>query len=213
MNLVETIKGIQGAVGATPDGIFGPLTAGRVLAELNNKNRIAQPPVPRETVIATDEGNIAQLDSRTVAAIRTLDPKARGRFVKFSLLANATAATYGCQYVMVSGNRTWKEQDALYAQGRTSPGSIVTRARGGQSDHNFGIAGDFGVFRARVYLDESEPELAGKIHRACSVHAVACGLEWGGSWKSIKDEPHYQIFTGMTLAQMRAAYAASGSVL
>src|SRR3990167_7492221 len=32
--------------------------------------------------------------------------------------------------------RSNKEQEALYAQGRTKPGRIVTRARGGQSKHN-----------------------------------------------------------------------------
>jgi peptidoglycan LD-endopeptidase CwlK len=33
------------------------------------------------------------------------------------------------------------EQDALYAQGRTKPGKIVTNAKGGQSEHNYTING------------------------------------------------------------------------
>mgnify|MGYP006053741235 CR=1 FL=1 len=32
--------------------------------------------------------------------------------------------------------RTNEEQDALYALGRTKPGSVVTNARAGQSSHN-----------------------------------------------------------------------------
>ena len=212
MNLVDTIKSIQRAVGADADGVFGPLTAGRVLAELNDKHGIPMPPVPAETVIGADS-HIAQLDARTVKAIRTLDPKAREGFIQFALAANATAATFGCTYVMIAGHRTWEEQDALFAQGRSIKGSRVTNAKGGQSNHNFGIAGDFAVFRGKSYLDDANPELASKVHKACSLQAAACGLEWGGSWKSIKDEPHYEITTGLSMMQKRNVYRVRGSVL
>lgn len=43
---------------------------------------------------------------------------------------------------VVQGLRTVAEQDTLYAQGRTAPGAVVTKARGGQSWHNFGLAVD-----------------------------------------------------------------------
>jgi peptidoglycan L-alanyl-D-glutamate endopeptidase CwlK len=211
MNLPETIKAIQRAVGADPDGVFGAMTAARVLGEL----KYSPPPViPRETVIALDDGTLANLDARTVKNLLTLDPKARDRFISFALLANATAATYGCTYILIGGNRTWEEQDALYAQGRKGDKRpIVTQAKGGQSNHNFGIAGDFGVFRGKSYLDDANPELASKVHKACSLHAAACGLEWGGSWKSIKDEPHYEISTGLSMMQKRNVYRVRGSVL
>ena len=41
--------------------------------------------------------------------------------------------------------RSVAEQDALYAQGRTQPGSIVTNAKGSSysSQHQWGIAADF----------------------------------------------------------------------
>ena len=42
-----------------------------------------------------------------------------------------------------SGYRSFAEQDKLYAQGRTEPGMKVTNARGGYSQHNWGIAADF----------------------------------------------------------------------
>jgi peptidoglycan L-alanyl-D-glutamate endopeptidase CwlK len=38
--------------------------------------------------------------------------------------------------------RSIEEQNALYAQGRTKPGKIVTRAKGGQSFHNYRVAYD-----------------------------------------------------------------------
>lgn len=48
----------------------------------------------------------------------------------------------GIKCIGTSGRRTIVEQDKLYAQGRTTPGEIVTKAKGGQSPHNFGLAVD-----------------------------------------------------------------------
>jgi peptidoglycan LD-endopeptidase CwlK len=49
----------------------------------------------------------------------------------------------GINVQISQGMRTFAEQNRLYAQGRTSPGSIITNARGGQSNHNFGLAVDY----------------------------------------------------------------------
>jgi len=43
--------------------------------------------------------------------------------------------------------RTFKEQDELYKQGRTKPGSKVTWVRGGGSYHNYGLAVDIVLIR------------------------------------------------------------------
>lgn len=42
-----------------------------------------------------------------------------------------------------SGIRSFMAQDRLYAQGRTMPGDIVTKAKGGDSPHNHGSATDW----------------------------------------------------------------------
>ncbi|GAA3318342.1 hypothetical protein GCM10020331_020730 [Ectobacillus funiculus] len=39
-----------------------------------------------------------------------------------------------------------RNKNSLYAQGRTTSGSIVTNARGGQSNHNFGVAVDLCLY-------------------------------------------------------------------
>lgn len=203
MSLPETIKAIQRAVGADADGVFGPETAVLVWRALHD---------PDDETQAIPGGE--DMDARTVNNLMTLDPKAREQFGQFYRLANATAATFGCTYVMIGGNRTWEEQDALYAQGRNGDKRhIVTNAKGGQSNHNFGIAGDFGVFSGKTYLDDSNPVLASKVHKACSLQAAACGLEWGGSWKTIKDEPHYEIATGLSMMRKRELYREKGGVL
>ncbi len=202
MSLPETIKAIQRAVGADADGVFGPETAALVWRALHDVDDETQ---------AIPGGE--DMDARTVIHLMTLDPKAREAFGEFYRLANATAATFGCSYILIGGNRTWDEQDALYAQGRTLPGNRVTKAKGGQSNHNFGIAGDFGVFMGKAYLDNTRPDLAAKVHKACSMHAEPCGLEWGGSWKSIVDQPHYEVATGLSMMRKRELYQEKGSVL
>ena len=202
MSLTTTIAAIQKAVGAEEDGVFGPATAALVWRALHD-------PDDETRAIPGGEG----IDPRSAGNFATLDAKVRPAFERFYSLATATAATLGCDYRAISGNRTWAEQDRLYERGRVTGGPRVTNARGGQSNHNFGIAADFGVFQGAVYLDDANPGLASKVHRACSVHARECGLEWGGSWKSIKDEPHYEVTTGLTLAEKRTRYLATGSVL
>ena len=78
-------------------------------------------------------------------------------------------------------------KNALYEQGRSKAGRIVTNARGGYSNHNFGIAFDIGVFEGGRYLDESP------AYKAVGALGMKLGLEWGGNWKTIQDEPHFQL--------------------
>lgn len=42
----------------------------------------------------------------------------------------------GIELLVYCTYRSRQEQDELYAQGRTTPGKIVTNARGGESQHN-----------------------------------------------------------------------------
>ena len=215
MSLVADIKWIQRVLGVQADGVFGPVTAQAVMLEISGKSFVPRDAMP------------AALDARTLKFLATLDPKAQPRFRDLALLGKATAATYGCDYVMISGNRTWKEQDALHAQPRDGKdndgdGRIdeadekVTNARGGQSNHNFGIAADFGVFKDGAYLDAGtvyEQDLAEQIHRAVSIHAHRLGFDWGGDWKNPVDFPHFELRTGLTLAAKRELYQKKGSVL
>lgn len=86
--------------------------------------------------------------------------------------------------------RTVAEQDALYAQGRTEPGNIVTNAPGYSysSYHQWGTAFDF--FRddgKGAYYDRDDFfTKVGQIGKRL-------GLEWGGDWKKPVDKPHFQL--------------------
>jgi peptidoglycan L-alanyl-D-glutamate endopeptidase CwlK len=63
----------------------------------------------------------------------------------------------------------------------------VTNARAGHSNHNFGIAFDIGVFDGGNYIEESPK------YKAVGLLGMDLGLEWGGNWKTIQDEPHFQL--------------------
>lgn len=100
--------------------------------------------------------------------------------------------------------RTVAEQNALYEQGRTKPGSIVTNAKGTSysSMHQWGVAFDFYRNDGKgAYVDyDGFFTKVGKIGQKL-------GLEWGGSWKSIKDKPHFQLPTwGSTTAGLKKIY-------
>lgn len=58
-------------------------------------------------------------------------------------LADMLAA--GVDHIITCTVRSPAEQDALYAQGRTTPGRIVTNAKAGQSAHQYGLALNFVV--------------------------------------------------------------------
>lgn len=211
-NLVEITKALQRELGVEPDGKPGLVTLGAALSAIRNDRMDTDGP-PSAPPMTTGE---VIFDPRTERVLDSLDPKAVPMFREFLCLAKGTAASLGCDYVLISGNRTFEEQDALFAIGRTAPGEIVTRARGGYSNHNFKIACDAGVFMGKIYLDDGtagQQLTASKVHKACSEHAAACGLEWGGSWKSIVDQPHYNVATGKSTAQLRRLFLEKGSVL
>ena len=104
----------------------------------------------------------------------------------------------GVQIVVTQTFRTIAEQDALYAQGRTKPGSIVTKAKGGYSLHNFGVAFDVCpiVNEKLAWSDTNTFKKIGKI-------GMKIGLEWGGTWASFPDMPHFQYLAGYFLADFR----------
>ncbi|MEK4239729.1 M15 family metallopeptidase [Paenibacillus sp. FSL H7-0714] len=120
--------------------------------------------------------------------------------------------------LITQGLRTIAEQDALYAQGRTKPGAIVTNARGGYSYHNFGLAVDFALLLpngSSVSWDMRRDDNNNQIADWQEVvkEAKALGFEWGGDWTSFKDYPHFQMAFGLMLTQLRAGAKPSTSAV
>jgi peptidoglycan L-alanyl-D-glutamate endopeptidase CwlK len=147
-------------------------------------------------------GELGSFDLRSESNIRTLVPDTQREARSFLKRAKGLA---DLEVRIISGSRTYAEQDQLYKKGRSSPGPRVTNAKGGQSNHNFGIAWDVGIFRNGKYLTgDSKPEE--KIYRQLAPIVMTNGLEWGGNWKSIVDLPHYQRKLDLTLKEVRARF-------
>jgi peptidoglycan L-alanyl-D-glutamate endopeptidase CwlK len=147
---------------------------------------------------------------RTLENLASLNKKARAKLEPFVLAAQEQVKQAGITIEVISGLRSWSQQAALYAQGRTKPGRIVTKARAGSSWHNYGLAIDLGLFRAGVYLDEAKPSTADVIYRQLGVLAAKHGIEWAGNWKSFPEGPHFQVTFGLSLATARARMEVNG---
>lgn len=164
------------------DGDFGP-----------NSTKAALEFERASLEIADQDGSF---DERSEANIQTLLPAAQRKARQFMKAVLATGVTIK----VISGTRTFREQDKLYEQGRTLPGKKVTNARGGASNHNFGVAWDIGVFEGSAYLDDSP------IYQQAGDIGKALGLEWGGDWRTFPDEPHFQVVPEDQLREIAAKF-------
>ena len=94
--------------------------------------------------------------------------------------------------------RTVAEQDMLYAKGRTTRGSIVTNCKGStySSMHQWGVAFDFYLIMdvdGDGKTNDDAYNNATRLFNQVGAIGKKLGLEWGGSWKSPVDLPHFQL--------------------
>ena len=126
------------------------------------------------------------MDAVSAERVKLLYPELARRWTAI----DAQLAGQNITVRVTQGIRTWAEQDALYAQGRTTPGQVVTFARGGESWHNYGLALDFVPMVKGVPMwTITHPWWAATI-------AVArqWGLTSGSTWPAPKtDTPHLQL--------------------
>ena len=108
----------------------------------------------------------------------------------------------GIDLLVTSTYRDHESQAELYAQGRTKPGKIVTKAKPGQSWHNWKVAVDVVPLRngkpvwGTTGADSELWEKVGEI-------GESVGLEWAGRWKTFKEFAHFQYTGGLTLADFQ----------
>lgn len=149
------------------------------------------------------------MDSITQQRIALLHPKVIQEVTK--IIEEIDQQLNGRAKVRIAqGIRTKQEQDALYAQGRTTPGKVVTKAKFGQSFHCYGLAVD-------IVLIVDGKEASWDITKDWDNDQIAdwteCvnvfkkyGWDWGGNWKSLKDYPHFEKTFGYTWRQLLQKY-------
>lgn len=102
----------------------------------------------------------------------------------------------GIDVLITCTYRSNEEQAILYAQGRTSPGKIVTYALPGESKHNNVEGGDpaslaFDVvplIGGKPMWDASNP-----VWKVLGSIGKSVGLKWAGDWKRFKEYPHFEV--------------------
>jgi peptidoglycan LD-endopeptidase CwlK len=143
----------------------------------------------------TTKKNMGSFDTRTELNIMNLIPAAQAKAREFMKALAGQPLTYR----ILSGTRTYAEQNTLFAQKPS-----VTKARGGQSNHNFGVAWDIGIFEGgKYYTGATKKEEKAYDDLGALIKAKVPGIEWGGDWKSFKDKPHYQLATGKSVKELR----------
>jgi peptidoglycan L-alanyl-D-glutamate endopeptidase CwlK len=134
--------------------------------------------------------------SSSLDKLNTLHPKIRQSAIDaYNEAVKATPE--GVHPVISQTTRTFEEQDALYAQGRTKPGNIVTQAQGGQSWHNFSLALDFvNLINGNESWNVDDNWMT--VVNIFKNH----GFTWGGNFPgSFKDYPHLENKCGLTLSE------------
>ncbi len=142
------------------------------------------------------KNKLGEFDPRTEGCIQTMIPEAQAKAREFMNAVKKLPLTYK----IISGTRTYAEQDVLF---KKKP--KVTNAKGGESNHNFGIAWDVGIFEnGKYYTGDTAKEDRAYVKLGALMKEKVKGLEWGGDWKKFVDKPHYQMALGKTEKQLRA---------
>ncbi len=124
-------------------------------------------------------------DSHTNTRIGSLDSRLKAPAAAF---INDVEKELGIKLRVTSGFRDLKEQDALFDKGG------VTKARGGQSYHNYGLAIDICIIKdgKADFLITREIANIGKRH----------GWDWGNDVVGTWDKPHFQNTFGKSVKEL-----------
>jgi len=193
--LTDNVKAVQkllnnrGYPTGYPDGFFGPVTVNAV-RKFQTDNGLSPSEIvdPRTRQKLFNPQPKDHFESRPSSNdLSSLNPHVASLARKFLTLTQENHLDVR----ITTAFRSWDEQDRLFAQGRTAPGEIVTNARGGDSYHNWGLAFDAAPYENGKISNDTEKFIQ-MGHLGQQV-----GLQWGGTFKSIVDYPHFQYTFGL----------------
>ncbi len=155
-------------------------------------------------------------DRITIQRIELLHPALRAEVREiYAKIVDALEGRAICRFSHTL--RTFAEQAALFAQGRTTKGEIVTKARAGRSYHNYGLAidivliidtnkdGTFDTANWQTNVDFDGDGIA-DWQEVVTIFKEY-GWEWGGDWR-FSDTPHFQKTMGKSIEELLRLYNA-----
>ena len=160
---------------------------------------------------------MSAIDKTTKNNIEIAHPKVRKELQDIIEHINTNLLTGESKVRITSTLRTWKEQEELYAQGRTKPGSKVTNAKAGDSIHNYALAFDMVLIingktaSWDVKKDWDKDKQSDWMEVVTYVKSK--GWKWGGDWVSFKDMPHFEKTFGNSVRHLKDKYLAKDFIL
>lgn len=147
------------------------------------------------------------IDEKTMERIALLHPKLREEASEiYKEICSVLTGKAFCRFTHTL--RTFAEQSALYSQGRTTKGSIITKAKAGFSYHNYGLAVDIVIIDGKNLHWDVKKDFDGD-GKSDWMEVVQIfkeyGWEWGGDWK-FYDAPHFQKTFGYSVRQLLEMY-------
>jgi peptidoglycan L-alanyl-D-glutamate endopeptidase CwlK len=129
------------------------------------------------------------MDKITASRIEKLHPLVREEVTSIVNEINQKL-TGRAKFRITQGLRTFAEQDALFAKRPR-----VTKAKGGQSVHNYGFAVDGvliidGKVASWDFKKDWDADGVADWDECVKVFAKY-GWSWGGNWNNFKDFPHF----------------------
>jgi peptidoglycan L-alanyl-D-glutamate endopeptidase CwlK len=108
--------------------------------------------------------------------------------------------------IITSTYRNFESQQALYNQGRTTKGTIVTNAKPGFSAHNWKLAFDIcPIVNGKAFWDTSPKNMG--LWNVIGKLGENLGLDWAGRWRTFKEYVHFQyLLESLSLEQLRKIY-------
>lgn len=152
----------------------------RIMLTLQEEKLVPPPPVPPEAFVdaIAEQPSLSRADRDW----SRLDPG----FVQVILRVMVRMEARGYPMTLLEGYRSPERQDALAGQA-----NLVTKAKGGQSKHQYGLAVDLAPLKnGKVVITERDP-WAMAAYLALGEESKAAGLTWGGDW-SFKDYGHVE---------------------
>ena len=140
------------------------------------------------------------MDKLTIDRIAQAHPKIREELKQYYIECN-NKLPKGVRLRFAYVYRSIAEQNVLYNQRPK-----VTNAKGGQSIHNYGLAFDYVIMLDKDNngtFETIEWDLKSPYHKVVVDYFQSKGYEWGGSWKSFKDYPHFQKAFGHTWQSLK----------